>query len=327
VSISLPICERYLNAAFPPIGTTIIGAQRKQLPPESSLPVTLSNTRHSSTCLSSHLTMSKPHIILVPGAWHAPFYMDTMVSKIQSLGYAVHARQMPAVGSSSPPKDLTTDISALRSTVEEAIDTGNDVVVICHSWGGMVTGSGLTGLSKQEREAEGKRGGVVRTGYMAAFIVDIGVSLMDVLSGKAPVWAEIKVSSSLHSQSHLKQLVVSGLTFGQGDYIYATDPNIFYNDLPISEQQDWHAKLQSQSYATFWAKATAATWKTIPTSYLLCEDDLAIPAAGQQHMIDGAMGAGGEIVVTRIKASHSPFLSKIDETVEWIVGVCEAGSK
>jgi hypothetical protein len=137
--------------------------------------------------------MSKLQIVLVPGAWHAPFYMDTLVSKIQSLGYTVHARQMPAVGSSDPPTDLSTDIAALRSTVEEAIGTRNDVVVICHSWGGMVTGSGLTGLSKQEREVEGKKGGVVRVGYMAAFIVDEGVCLMDVIGGKDPSWFDVKV--------------------------------------------------------------------------------------------------------------------------------------
>jgi pimeloyl-ACP methyl ester carboxylesterase len=143
--------------------------------------------------------MPKPHIVLVPGAWHAPFYMDTMVSKIQSFGYTVHARQMPAVGSSSPPTDLTTDIAALHSTVEEAIDKDNDVVVICHSWGGIVTGSGLTGLSKQERQAGGKEGGVVRVGYMAAFILDVGVSLMDAIGGKDPSWVDVKVRTYIFS--------------------------------------------------------------------------------------------------------------------------------
>jgi hypothetical protein len=44
-------------------------------------------------------------------------------------------------------------------------------------------------------------------------------------------------------------------------------------------------------------------------------------------MIDGVKAAGGGVEVTRIKAGHSPFLSKIDETVEWIVGVCDVGSK
>jgi predicted esterase len=53
----------------------------------------------------------------------------------------------------------------------------------------------------------------------------------------------------------------------------------------------------------------------------LCEDDQAIPAQGQQAMCDAVKEAGGDIEVTRIQAGHSPFLSKIDETVEWIEGV------
>jgi hypothetical protein len=38
-------------------------------------------------------------------------------------------------------------------------------------------------------------------------------------------------------------------------------------------------------------------------------------------MCDAVKEAGGDIEVTRIQAGHSPFLSKIDETVEWIEGV------
>jgi hypothetical protein len=77
-------------------------------------------------------------------------------------------------------------------------------------------------------------------------------------------------------------------------------------------------KLESQSLASFHTKSTDATWKSIPTSYLLCEDDLAIPATGQEAMTKGVKDMGGDIEVTRIKSGHSPFLSKLDETVEWI---------
>jgi hypothetical protein len=119
--------------------------------------------------------------------------MATMTSKLEALGYKVHARQMPGVGSSNPSKDLSEDVAALRSTVEEAIGNGNDVIVICHSWGGMVTGSGLVGLSKQEREAQGKKGGVVRTGYMTAFIVPEGVTLMNAVGDVPPAWFDIQV--------------------------------------------------------------------------------------------------------------------------------------
>jgi pimeloyl-ACP methyl ester carboxylesterase len=143
--------------------------------------------------------MSKPQLVLVPGAWHAPIHMATLTAKLEALGYKVHARQMPGVGSSNPPKDLSEDIAALQSLVEEAIGTGNDVIVICHSWGGTVTGSGLVGLSKQERAAEGKPGGVVRTGYMSAFMIPEGVSLSDAVGSDPPPWYDVQVCICIYA--------------------------------------------------------------------------------------------------------------------------------
>jgi hypothetical protein len=35
-------------------------------------------------------------------------------------------------------------------------------------------------------------------------------------------------------------------------------------------------------------------------------------------MIEAVREAGGEIEVTRLKSGHSPFLSKIEETVGWV---------
>ncbi|KAJ4369969.1 hypothetical protein N0V83_005733 [Neocucurbitaria cava] len=190
--------------------------------------------------------------------------MATLTAKLRDAGYTVHSRQLPAVGNPNPPSDLSADIAAVRALVEEAIgDEGNDVVVVPHSWAGILAGSALTGLGKKEREAAAGGG------------------------RKDP-------------------------------YVHAKDANIFYNDLPESEKQHWFSQLQSHSLATFYTPATAASWKEIPTSYLLCEDDQAIPAAGQEAMIAGVKDLGGVIEVTRLKASHSPFLSRPEETVEWI---------
>ena len=93
---------------------------------------------------------------------------------------------------------------------------------------------------------------------------------------------------------------------------------MLYNDLPEAEQRHWKSQLLSQDMVSFHEKTTAASWKGIPTSYLLCEDDLAIPATLQEHMIRGVEEAGAEIEVTRLKCGHSPFLSKPDETVKWL---------
>ena len=154
--------------------------------------------------------MSKPQIILVPGAWHAPFCMASLSSKLESLGYTVHARQLPGVGSTNPPKDLSEDVAALRSLVDEAIGTDNDVVVICHSWGGIVTGSALVGYSQQAREKEGKKGGVIRAGYMAAFMAPEGKCLIDMIGGTYPPWFDVQVCRDFFTKSHLSAKRTAG---------------------------------------------------------------------------------------------------------------------
>ncbi|KAH7412130.1 hypothetical protein DE146DRAFT_642303 [Phaeosphaeria sp. MPI-PUGE-AT-0046c] len=134
---------------------------------------------------------------------------------------------------------------------------------------------------------------------MAAFMVSEGVNLMGgALGGKKAAWLD-----------------------EQDPYIYARDPHIFYNDLSADEQRHWFSLIQSQAYGTFYAAAPAASWKEIPTSYLLCEDDAAIPSAAQEGMTVAAREAGGEVEVTRLKSGHSPFLSKVEETAEWVEGV------
>lgn len=238
--------------------------------------------------------MSRKEIVVISGAWHLPLHFEPTAVKLEEAGYKVHCVQMPAVGNSNPPKDLSEDVAAAQALVLEAIGDGNEVVVFAHSWGGLIASSALGPLAKKTREAEGKKGGVVRVGYIASFILPEGVPLMGALP-EAPYWFDIKEP-----------------------YVYAKDPAIFYNDLPEEEQKRWHSQILSHSWATLKSPTTGESWKTIPTSYLVCEDDKAIPVAAQDGMIKSVQDAGFEVDVSRIKASHSPFLSKPAETAAWI---------
>jgi alpha-beta hydrolase superfamily lysophospholipase len=132
--------------------------------------------------------MEKPQIVVIPGAWHGPIYFEKLQSMLEKAGYTIHVRQLASTGNSQPVKSLDDDIALVRSLVEEAIGDGNDVVVVAHSYGGIVAGSALEGLGKTQREAAGLRGGIVRCGYMSAFIVPKGVSVMDKLGGKPLPW-------------------------------------------------------------------------------------------------------------------------------------------
>ena len=95
-------------------------------------------------------------------------------------------------------------------------------------------------------------------------------------------------------------------------------PNIFYSGLPEDEQLKWYAKIKTHAFAPLSSKATAASWQEIPTWYLLCENDNAIPPSAQGRMTDGVRALGGEIEVERIGSGHSPFLTHPDEVVNWI---------
>jgi hypothetical protein len=59
-------------------------------------------------------------------------------------------------------------------------------------------------------------------------------------------------------------------------------------------------------------------WHDAPSTYVICEQDNAIPPVAQEQMSRRA----GE--VRRMDASHSPFLSRPGEVVELIAGLASA---
>lgn len=142
------------------------------------------------------MATSKPHIVLLHGAWHSPPYFSKITTLLQDYLYVVHAQQLPAVGVPplwTPPEDLVQDTATVRSLLNYAIGDGIDVVVICHSWGGTIAGSALVGYSKEERAKRGLKGGVVKVGYMCAFMIDEGTSLHEQGGGQYPPWYDLDV--------------------------------------------------------------------------------------------------------------------------------------
>jgi len=88
-----------------------------------------------------------------------------------------------------------------------------------------------------------------------------------------------------------------------------------YNDLPEEEANKWSAKIQYQASGCFASEQTYAAFKHIPSTYILCELDRAIPPQMQEAM---TTQPGANFNVVRLNASHSPFLSMPKETAEII---------
>lgn len=79
-------------------------------------------------------------------------------------------------------------------------------------------------------------------------------------------------------------------------------------------------RLAPHSWPTFSSQLTFAPWKTIPSTYILCEKDQAILIEAQEAMVAGARQAAPDSfdVVERCSAGHSPFLSMPDKLTEYL---------
>ncbi|MER5936587.1 alpha/beta fold hydrolase [Streptomyces sp. NPDC001928] len=149
----------------------------------------------------------------------------------------------------------------------ETID--GPVVVVAHSYGGIPVS-----------QAVAEAGNVSRIVYLAAYQLEAGESLLGFHG--APVSPE------------------------PGGFVAVPDNPValFYGDALQSEADEAAKRLVPQSARSFNEALTAAGWHTVPSTYILCEDDQALPAQSQQIM------AARSGAVHRIEGSHSPFLSK-----------------
>jgi pimeloyl-ACP methyl ester carboxylesterase len=208
-----------------------------------------------------------PTLVLVHGAWHTPWCWQPLVAELPDVDVVTVA--LPSSGTDPQSLgDLTADADAVRSALAEV---EGPVVLVGHSYGGMVV-----------TEAATAELGVAHLVYLCAFQLDAGESLLSSVGGEVPPWQE----------AHPTHLRVT------------TPEAVFYNGVSpeLTEQAVSHLQLQSTSSVT--QPLSRAAWRELPSTYVVCEQDQAIPVFAQEAM---SAHAG---TVLRLDAGHSPFLSR-----------------
>ena len=108
----------------------------------------------------------------------------------------------------------------------------------------------------------------------------------------------------------------------QGPIVYPMNPeHVFYADLPPERAAHFASTLKPQSYKCFHSVVTVEPWLKIPSSYLVCENDNALPVQAQEGMMAYAKEKSGEKAfdhVERCMSGHSPFLSMPGTVVEYL---------
>ena len=142
--------------------------------------------------------MSKPTIVFAPGAWHTPDCFDTLRKELGTRGWTTEAVAYPSAGSEPPTKGVPEDSAALRSVLERLAEEGKEIVLVVHSYGGIVGQNASQGLGYKQRKAEGKTGGIIEFVYLAAFVAPKGLSIKAMFGGQLLPWMKMNVSAIMH---------------------------------------------------------------------------------------------------------------------------------
>jgi pimeloyl-ACP methyl ester carboxylesterase len=223
-----------------------------------------------------------PTVVLVHGAWHGPWAWNEVEGQLSDLGIDVVTVDLPSVGEdTSALGGLDDDAGAVRDAID-GVD--GPVVVVAHSYGGAPATQGAAGAEN-----------VAHIVYLTAFMLDEGESLFGLVGGVAPDWWQVADDGESLMPGRAQE--------------------IFFNDVSDEVAADAVSRLAPQSMAAVKDPVTAVAWRDVPTTYVICELDQAIPVPAQE-MLAGRAGT-----VHRLQTSHSPFLSQPDEVVAIIRGV------
>ena len=221
--------------------------------------------------------ITKPSIVLVHGAWADGTSWQHVIPLLERDGYTVTAVQNTLT---SLPDDI--------ATTKRVIDAQKGaVIVVGHSYGGMV----ITGAAAGNPNVQALV-------YIAAFAPDAGDTL-GALGAKYPA-------------SPLLQAVApdaAGFLSINREKFRA----VFAHDVSIAEALVMAATQKPIASVAFEQAPDNIAWKTIPSWYLVSQEDQAIPPELQRFMAK-RMGAR----TTEIKASHVPFISHPSEVVKTI---------
>ena len=220
-------------------------------------------------------------VVLVHGAYADGSSWSKIIPKLQAKGLNVVAVQNPLTS-------LADDVAATRRVLD--MQSG-PVVLVGHSWGGMV----ITEIGTHER--------VKALVYVASFAPSEGQSIDDLTKDYPRASG---VDHVITDKEGFVTMSLEGIT------------KHFAQDLPEAETRLIAVTQVPIRGKNFGEKVTAAAWRTKPSWFVVSERDLMIPPALQK--------ANAEKISARIvslPADHVPQLSRPSQVADAIFAAAE----
>jgi pimeloyl-ACP methyl ester carboxylesterase len=231
---------------------------------------------------------AKPTIVLVHGAFADGSSWSKVIRHLQAARHSVVAVQLGLAG-------LDEDIGLTHSVLA---GQSGPTVLVGHSYGGMViTGAGASSPH------------VISLVYVAAYAPDAGEAVHDTVAGfpAAPGTA----------------LYIPDYRTGFLRIDPAAYPQVFMQDVHPAEARALAATQKPAAAAAFGAQAGAPAWRTLPSWYLVSEDDRMIHPDAERYM---AQRIGATTILLR-GASHASMLSRPGEVADAVQAAARAGGQ
>lgn len=216
---------------------------------------------------------SKPVIVLVPGAWTPPTAYHKLVDILRSTpyNYTVHSPSLASNNGAVAPNTFESDVEVVRSAVEPLVTAGEEVVLVMHSYGGVVGSSAASkDLTKKERQAAGLPGEISHLIYISAYLLAKNQSAWDVLVEAGGDTPERRTLVKFKDDgTWMPTDAVSGL----------------YHDLDPEDQEEQAGGLRPHNFTALLGKATHEPWRDVPSTYVYSSEDRWVPPSFQVRIL------------------------------------------
>ncbi|KAF2153682.1 alpha/beta-hydrolase [Myriangium duriaei CBS 260.36] len=246
-------------------------------------------------------------ILLFPGAFGSPDGFEKLLPHLN--GFETFPVSYPSSNPSEPgTASCPNDIAVVRDNVFAPLieQQHKDVVILAHSYGGVVGGAAAKGFDKVSRQARGQSGGIVGLIYVAGNITLENESLLEAVGGTYPPFIKLNQPSP-------------GFAF--------LDPamEILYNDCDPSRSDELNKYTLPHSSLAFESKPSAPAWADKGfdgrRAYIRTLDDACNPSFLQDIWLEKSKVKWD---VVDFKTGHMPFVSQPEALAEQIKKFVEA---
>lgn len=256
----------------------------------------------------------QPAVVFIHGAFSTPDIYDDFLSALSRAGFIARCPHLATSSNERPPKGwLEDDIAAVRNEVRELGEAGHPIIAIAHSWGGFVASESISqDLCVSSSDLSKGKGGIIHVIYVSAWVLLPGDSIM------------------LRFTDPNTSFITQVDTNEDGSARITNIEDCFYNDIDsVEERYNLALKHVLHHFTEVAQKATRTPGKVVPTTFVYCEKDLAVPLGLQKSMVADVVGSlpPMSLVEAKLDAGHFPFCSMPDEVVKIVEGVWATAKK